>query len=105
MSPESHTIITIVFGVVVALIGLVYRNDQKAFEAFKQEQRARTTALEGQNSAHERELAALTATQTNHDGGFEVVRTALDRLDSKVDQIMIYMGRRPTPYGDGGRKT
>ncbi len=60
-----------------------------------------TDSLQHQNEAQERELAGLKATQVSHDGGFETVRRALERMDSKIDQLMIAIGRRPTPFGSG----
>lgn len=67
-----------------------------------------TANLQRQNESQERELATLKATQSSHDNGFESVREALNRMDTKIDQLMMRVGYRPTPYdpgGGGGRRT
>jgi hypothetical protein len=90
----AHWLVTSGIGLIAFLLWTMFRDVK-----------ADVVALKSQNATQERELEGLKTTQGNHSNGFEDVKSELRALSGKVDQVLISMGRRPTPYGDGGRKT
>ena len=68
--------------VIVALIGVVYRNDQKALDAWKSDQTTRTVSLEKQNTEQETRIATLIANERHAERNDSRLLAALDRLDS-----------------------
>jgi cell division protein FtsB len=96
-SDIAHWLVTAIIGAFAFVLWWIFTN-----------MNGKVAALELQNAAQERELATLKATQTSHSDGFEDVKQEIRALSGKVDQVLINLGRRPTPYGsggDGGRKT
>jgi uncharacterized protein HemX len=97
----AHWILTMALGGLLGVVSWV-------FTTSRAETNARVQALENQNTQQETAIATLRAEQRAHDGGFERVESAVARLDSKIDGILVQLGRRMTPYGSGsdsGRKT
>jgi hypothetical protein len=103
MTPQelAHWILTAALGALLAIVSWV-------FTTSRAETNSRVQSLENQNLRQETQLATIEAEQRAHKGGFERVESAMSRLDSKIDGILVQLGRRMTPYGggsDSGRKT
>ncbi len=64
-------------------------------------------SLQRQNDGQERELATLKANHENHASGMQEVRDTLRELRDAIQQLMLRLGYRNTPYtaGESGRKT
>ncbi len=101
---DPHTIVTLVFGAVVGLIGIIYRNDQKAYERAQQElarvraeDLARLIALEKQNTEQETRIATLVANSQSHNASTDRLDTAIEKLSTKIDALTYYLAGKRTP--------
>ncbi len=84
--------------IVVALIGVVYRNDQKAAERAEASKESRLLALEKQNTEQETRIATLNANASNHDYSMDRLTRAIEKLDDKIDSLtQSLVGRKVTP--------
>ena len=70
--------------------------------------RSDNAELRRQNDNQERDLATLKANHANHADAMSEVRDTLRELRDAINQLMLRMGYRATPYNageSGGRKT
>jgi uncharacterized coiled-coil protein SlyX len=89
-------------GVLIGVIWSLGREDRKSMVD-------RVKALESQNATQERELATLRANHDAHEDSMTDLRAEIRSMNGKLDQVLIALGRRATPYTAGesgsGRKT
>ena len=97
------------FSLVVILIGVVYRNDERTRTSDKAALEAKITALEGraaalekQNLEQETKLATIIANATNHNAAIDKLTSTIDRLDNKVDEFTRVLGQIVTMLPRGG---
>lgn len=95
------TLISGLLTLVLALVAVIYRNDQKQYETAKTDIMTRITALEKQNTEQETRIATLVANATNHGSTMDRLADAVERLDEKVDAFTRVMGQVVTAIGRG----
>lgn len=72
---------------VVALISVIYRNDQKAYETSRIEMLSRIAALEKQNTEQETRIAVLSTNNEHSSENSLRLNATLDKLDGKLDEF------------------
>lgn len=72
---------------VVALISVIYRNDQKAYETSRGEMLLRIAALEKQNTEQETRIAVLSTNSQHSSENSSRLNATLDKLDGKLDEF------------------
>lgn len=91
-SPEvwgvASTVLSGLVALVIALISVVYRNDQKVYDAFRAEVLARISALEKQNTEQETRIATLAADASHVQRDNNRLLTTLDNLDKTQNAIL-----------------
>ncbi len=94
--------LSFVLGILIALIGVIYRNDQKQYENWKKDADAKIQQLESQNLSQETRIATLIANAGAHSASMDRLATSIEKLDAKIDEfntvLLQYMGRRPSPF-------
>jgi chromosome segregation ATPase len=72
---------------IVALLSVIYRNDQKAYETSRVEMLARIAALEKRDTEHETRLAVLSTNNEHSSENSTRLNATLDKLDGKLDEF------------------
>lgn len=74
--------------VIVALIAVIYRNDQRSSDSAKAEFQTRITALEKQNTEQETRIATIVANANNIQRDGDRIAEALGNLDKTQNAIL-----------------
>ncbi len=103
MNDVAHWLVTGLLGLLSLLLTAFATVLWSNFRDIKTE----VSALQKQNDSQERELATLKANHDNHANTIQEVKDLMRDLRTDIQQLMLRMGYRPTPYtaGEGGRKT
>lgn len=80
--------LSLLLSLVVALIGVIYRNDQKVYDAFRTESLARHAATEKQNTEQETRIATLVADAGHVQRDNNRLLSTLDNLDKTQNAIL-----------------